>query len=101
MKVTDIYLEQLKKIFLSALKEKKIKVLLFGSRARGDAQPGSDIDIGILAQDPDDLNILPVLREQIEESTIPFKVDVINLNEASDHLRTQVLKEGILWKDYS
>ena len=38
------------------------------------------------------------LEEWLEESSIPFTVDVVNLSRVSDTLKEVVLKEGIRWK---
>jgi hypothetical protein len=41
---------------------------------------------------------LPFLKK-IENSNIPYKVDVVDLSQVSESFRKQILKEGkILWK---
>ena len=34
----------------------------------------------------------------VEGSSIPFTVDVVNLNEVSKEFKREILKEGIRWK---
>ncbi len=46
------------------------RVVLFGSRVRGDYRPGSDIDIAVSGGGLT-LSELLRLKEQIEETTIP------------------------------
>lgn len=41
-------LEKLKEAFLRTLKDEDVKVVLFGSRARGDFVNTSDVDVGII-----------------------------------------------------
>jgi len=72
-------------------------IYLFGSRARKDNQPESDIDIAIDNNQKIDLYDLSIIKENIEESTIPFTVDIVDLNAVSDDLKKQILKDGILW----
>ncbi len=41
--------------------------------------------------------VLPDLRETLEESTIPYNVDVIDLKSADQRIRRAVNEEGIVW----
>ncbi|WP_053217387.1 type VII toxin-antitoxin system MntA family adenylyltransferase antitoxin [Virgibacillus senegalensis] len=93
-------LEQLKSILNEQLAKEKVHIYLFGSWARQEEKQSSDIDIAIES----DIPLSPFkwieLIEQIEESTIPYKVDVVDLRDANEALVQQVKEEGILWKDY-
>ncbi len=71
------------------------KIWLFGSRAKGRATPHSDIDIAIETTDNGEEK-LTMARFEIEESSIPFKVDLIDLKQAP-YLYEIVEKEGIRW----
>lgn len=42
------YLSRLRTLILNGLKGENVKVMLFGSRAKGTNRPFSDVDIGIL-----------------------------------------------------
>ena len=70
-------------------------IYLFGSRARGDASEYSDIDIAIESNDPIKEKLSNV-RFMIEESLIPYKVDLIDLSKAP-YLKKIIEKEGIQW----
>ncbi len=70
------------------------KVYLFGSYAKGKETPFSDIDIAIEGDDLRDAMI--EARFKIEESCLPFKVDLVDLSQA-DYLKEVIKKEGILW----
>ncbi len=71
------------------------RIYLFGSRARGDERMHSDIDIAI---DGDTLlsSKLSQVRDVIEESHIPYKVDLVELSKAP-YLKKVIEKEGIAW----
>lgn len=67
-------------------------LLLFGSRARGEALPGSDWDLGYLADAgfrPEDLlaNLVEALHDE--------RVDLVDLDRASAVLRFQAARDGI------
>lgn len=70
-------------------------VHLFGSRARGDARWNSDYDIWIDCEP--DLEILSHIAEAIEESVIPFKVDLITTRQLKGAFATLVHKDAIRW----
>lgn len=65
------------------------KVLAFGSRAKGRARKHSDLDLAIVGPAPDDLT-LAELRLDFEESDLPFKVDVLVLDDLEPRWRREV-----------
>ena len=70
------------------------KIYLFGSRARGDESMHSDIDIAI---EGDALGSrLSQARFALEESLVPYKIDLVDLSTAS-YLKGIIQKEGIVW----
>ena len=73
----------------------KEHIYLFGSRARGDASVYSDIDIAIESSSALSSKLSQV-RFELEESLIPYKVDLIELSKAP-YLRDIIKKEGIKW----
>jgi uncharacterized protein len=72
-------------------------IYLFGSRARKDHSATSDFDIAIDAMKKIDELTLSAIRDGIEESTIPFKVDIIDLHAITDDFKKKILTEGKLW----
>jgi predicted nucleotidyltransferase len=73
------------------------RLYLFGSRARGSAARASDIDIAILPDAPLEPGTLARIREALEESTIPYEVEVIDLSSVDESFRRKVLAEAIAW----
>lgn len=68
------------------------KVILFGSRARGDYHRASDIDLAVL-----DGNIDSFAVDIEEETSTLLRFDVINLNQKIDEkLLNSIKKEGII-----
>ena len=85
-------LEEFLKVFF---KDKGVRIYLFGSRARSESSRFSDIDIGFLS-DRDISRELTILRELIEDSNIPYKVDIVDLS-TNKELQEVVMKEGKRW----
>ncbi|WP_052231347.1 nucleotidyltransferase family protein [Tepidimonas taiwanensis] len=90
--------EALRRILLPLVQRHGVEVRLFGSRARGDARRGSDIDVALVAPQPLPRDALARVREALEESPIPFRVDVVDYRSASEPLRRAIDAEGAAWK---
>lgn len=75
----------------------RARLYLFGSRARGDAARASDIDIAILPDAPLEPGTLARIRDALEESTIPYEVEVIDLSSVDEPFRRKMLAEAIAW----
>lgn len=90
-------LETVRQIVTTALRGQPARVFLFGSRARGDHRCTSDFDVAVLASRPLPRGLLGRIREAMEESRVPVRVDLVDLAEASTALREQVLREGREW----
>ena len=76
----------------------KCTVYLFGSRARGMFREGSDIDLALDTGCPIELSVIFRIKNEIEETNIPFFVDVVDVQAASPDFKEQILKDGIIWK---
>lgn len=68
------------------------KVLLFGSRARGDFKRTSDIDIAVTGGDFERFAL-----DVNEETSTLLEYDIVNLDrEMQDELRESIEKEGVI-----
>jgi predicted nucleotidyltransferase len=76
----------------------KTKIYLYGSRARKDNSLESDIDIALDNTQKIDSHTLSIIKEEIEESTIPYTVDIVDLNAVSGDFKKEILKDGVLWQ---
>jgi predicted nucleotidyltransferase len=90
-------LEAIKRIVIKHLRDTGARVYLFGSWVRGEQQHSSDIDVGVWYEYPLPSGTLSYLREALEESTIPYTVDLVDLTRTNSDFRESVFKEGKLW----
>ena len=76
---------------------------LFGSRARGEERPGSDVDLGVLFDPPPE----PRLGNEAHrlearlEAALGLPVQVVALDAAPPDLVHRVLRDGVLLVDRS
>ena len=68
-------------------------LIVFGSRARGDARPDADWDIGYVANEPADI---PGLLAAVVETLDDDRVDLVDLGSAGGLLRYRAAREGRL-----
>lgn len=90
-------LNRVRNMVLEALAPVNAEVYLFGSQARGDVWTLSDIDVAVEPCEPLPAGLLARLREALEESTIPVRVDVVDLSDSDEDFRQRVRAEGIRW----
>ncbi|GAB6065182.1 nucleotidyltransferase domain-containing protein [Aquifex pyrophilus] len=88
-------LEELKNFLREFFKDEEVEVYLFGSRAKGTHGKHSDVDIAIFSE-KDLSDRITVLREILEESNLPYEVDIVDLREAG-YLKEIVKREGERW----
>jgi len=93
----DRLLTALRHLVLAHVASFDARVILFGSWATGDENRVSDIDVAIDTPRALPPGVLARLREAIEESTIPYAVDIVDLRDCDAQFRERVLREGIPW----
>lgn len=74
------------------------KVYLFGSRARGNYQETSDIDIAIDAGEPMTMARRGQINSMLDALNVPQVIDVVDFQQAPEALKANILREGIMWK---
>lgn len=72
-------------------------IILFGSRATGKHRPGSDIDLALDNKSKISWDAITKILIEIDETTIPMSVDIVDLYSADAEFKKQVLQEGIVW----
>lgn len=87
--------KQIKTIASSALPI-DFKLGLFGSRVKGLPSKFSDVDLAVVGEQKISGHVLENIREAMEKSRLPYRVDVVDLNSVPRTFRENVLKE-IIW----
>lgn len=92
---------QYKKIIVPLVQKflPKARIILYGSRARGDWQEGSDIDVALDTGSPIPLSVLGLIDEALE-GHMPISWDIVDMAVINSELRANILKEGIIWHNY-
>ena len=95
--MTFNYIDIVKQIVLKHVPNDAFAIFLFGSRAAGNAKPLSDIDIGILGTEPLPMIVKAHLDAELEESIVPFKIDLIDFYQVDKDFKKEALKKIQIW----
>jgi len=98
-RIREEAIEELRRMVLHALSDHDAAVWLFGSCVRGTPRQHSDIDIAILPRGELPSAVLAELAADIEESPIPYDVDLVDLRHAEPALVEEVRREGVKWRE--
>ncbi|HWQ65854.1 MAG TPA: nucleotidyltransferase domain-containing protein [Methanospirillum sp.] len=95
----DTELQRIQTFVLSYLQDEPVTVILFGSRARGTAHRGSDVDIGLIPHGEVNSKTLTLLREGLEEFATPWIIELVDISKTDESFRSHAMREGIIWKE--
>jgi len=95
--MTFDYIDIVKQIVLKHIPKDNFAVFLFGSRAVGNDKPLSDIDVGILGLEPLPTLIKADLETALEESIVPYKIDLIDFYQVDKAFKKEALSTIQLW----
>ncbi len=87
----SLALAKIKTIIRTYLPDQSYRLFLFGSRVAGYAKPYSDFDIGIAGPRVPQITI-GTIKDALEESNLPYKVDVVDFTDVSDTFRVHAEK---------
>lgn len=71
------------------------KIYLYGSRSRRDNRWNSDYDLWIDADVP--RKVIAEMTDQLDESFVPFRVDIVTTPQLNGRFAELVKQEAILW----
>jgi len=86
--LTAAQLSELRAILARHLPHREVRV--FGSRVTGRAKPYSDLDLIVMGEAPLADLILAELHADLEESDLPFRVDVLLWPDVPSWMREEV-----------
>ena len=91
------YIDIVKQIVLKHVPKNEFAVFLFGSRAASNSNSLSDIDVGIMGTKPLPTLIMADLDSNLEESIVPFKIDLIDFYQVDKAFRDEALSSIQIW----
>ena len=91
------YILIVKNIVLKHVPQDEFAVFLFGSRAVGNDKSLSDIDVGILGMRALPYNIKGDLESDLDESIVPFKIDLIDFYQVDEVFKNEALSTVEIW----
>jgi predicted nucleotidyltransferase len=96
---TSRHLQAVRRILLRRLQKYDARIYLFGSMARGESRKASDIDVAVLRAGNLPDGVLSDIREELENSRVPYRVELIDLAKTSPGFSAHVQRVGIPWND--
>ena len=85
------YIDFIKETILAEIPN--VEIYIFGSRVQGNALEYSDVDLALKNEEKISIESILKLRIKFENSTFPYKVDIVDLKNLKDEFR------GIIEKD--
>jgi len=73
----------------------QVPIYLYGSRAQGDNRWNSDYDLWIDGEIP--VSILRALNDELDESFVPFRVEIVTTPQLTGLFGERVKQEAIPW----
>ena len=92
--VSPAQLEEIKQILEQHVPGCEVRA--FGSRVTGQVKPWSDLDLAVIGEQSLGFRRLGRLVEAFQESTFPFRVDVLDWHETSPSFQTIISREYAL-----
>ncbi|MDV6342873.1 nucleotidyltransferase domain-containing protein [Nitrosomonas sp. Is24] len=72
-----------------------VTVWVYGSRIKGTARPQSDLDLAVFAS-AEQKRAVAALKEALEESQLPFRVDLFVWNEIPQQFRDNIQQAHVV-----
>ncbi len=98
MKMSKNYLDTIREIILAELNEENVSIALFGSFAAGSNTEASDVDVAIIPKTKLKRYKLSLIREKLEELSIPYIVELVDFSMVSESFKNVALENVIWWR---
>jgi len=92
--IDEKYIIRIREILQKHL-AKDERIFVFGSSV--ESEHFGDIDLAIISDNPETDKAIYRIKYDLEESNLPYKFDVININKTKDSFRARVLNGPKLW----
>lgn len=91
--IKEKYLNLISEMIIKTSKDQNLKFFIFGSSLK--KKHFGDVDLGVVGKI--EKQKIRELKEDFENSTLPYFVDIINFNEVSTEFKNNVFNNDILW----
>lgn len=85
--------------FISSVLQRRLpagyKAFIFGSRAQKSNRKYSDLDLGILGRDSLPTSTIALIKNDLEESSLPYRVDLIDFTTVTDKFKNSAMRKII------
>ena len=85
------YIDFIKETILAEIPN--VEIYIFGSRVQGNALEYSDVDIALKNEEKISIESILKLKVKFENSTFPYKVDIVDLKNLKDEFREIIEKD--------
>ena len=72
------------------------EIRVFGSRTNGKARSYSDLDLAIVGKEKIPLRLMCQLQEGFENSSLPFRVEILDWYRVSDEFKKVIEKNYVI-----
>ncbi|HQQ50960.1 MAG TPA: nucleotidyltransferase domain-containing protein [Spirochaetota bacterium] len=96
--IMDSKVEYIIQKIVSVIVEKAdpVRIILFGSRAKGNANKGSDIDIALEDEKALTFREMRKMKELIDDVSGLYSVDIIVLSKVDDTFKDSIKESGVV-----
>jgi predicted nucleotidyltransferase len=84
---------KIKKTLRKYLGTSEYKIFIFGSWATKTNRQFSDVDVGLLGSRRISRNVIIRMQEELEKSTIPYRIDVVDFKRVSPEFKNVALQK--------
>jgi len=97
IKISPKFKHEIIQIILKHISGDDLEIFLFGSFAQNKSRLSSDVDLCLKAKNKIDYALLLKIKSELEESNIPFKIDLIDFHAVDDEFKKIALQEVEKW----
>lgn len=94
IRIAENHLAMIKKILRAHAPDCEVRA--FGSRLTDKAKNYSDLDLVVVGKKKIERKIMIALKEAFEESTLPFRIDLLDWRRISDNFKKIIQKNYIV-----
>jgi len=87
------YVSEIKQQVKNVYSKKGASFFVFGSSVN--KTNFGDVDLGVMGEV--DAKLVRILKENFEDSTFPYKIDIVNFEKVSDKFKDNVFSKKVLW----